>query len=197
MNSPALRPVLAGECSRDMTSAFDLVITVEEPVREAQFAALVARRSLFVYRVAYAVLRNVFDAEDVVQDTFLKLYRTHVWAGMKDEKAFLARAAWRIAVDRRRKRQHGALDAEMPSNAANPEEAAIQGDWNAIVQRLMDALPEELRLPLALSGLEELNSREIAEAMGIAEGTVRTRLMRGRQMVKEKLAALMEKRNAR
>jgi RNA polymerase sigma-70 factor (ECF subfamily) len=180
-----------------MTSAFDLVITVEEPAREAQFAALVARRSLFVYRVAYAVLRNVFDAEDVVQDTFLKLYRTHAWAGMKDEKAFLARAAWRIAVDRRRKRQHGALDAEMRANEANPEEAAIQGDWSAMVQRLVDALPEELRLPLALSGVEELSSREIAEVMGIAEGTVRTRIMRGRQMVKEKLAALLEKRNAR
>jgi RNA polymerase sigma-70 factor (ECF subfamily) len=180
-----------------MTSAFDLVITVEEPAREAQFAALVARRSLFVYRVAYAVLRNVFDAEDVVQDTFLKLYRTHAWAGMKDEKAFLARTAWRIAVDRRRKRQHGALDAEMRSNAANPEEAAIQGDWSAMVQRLVDALPEELRLPLALAGVEELSSREIAGVMGIAEGTVRTRIMRGRQMVKEKLAALLEKRNAR
>lgn len=180
-----------------MTSAFDLVITVEEPVREAQFASLVARRSLFVYRVAYAVLRNAFDAEDAVQDTFLKLYRTGAWAGMKDEKAFLARTAWRIAVDRRRKRQHGALDADIPSSAANPEEAAIQGDWNAIVERLVDALPEELRLPLALAGLEELSSREIAELMGIAEGTVRTRLMRGRQMVKEKLAGLLEKRNAR
>jgi RNA polymerase sigma-70 factor, ECF subfamily len=180
-----------------MTSAFGLVITVEEPAREVQFTARVARRSLFVYRVGYAVLRNVFDAEDVVQETFLKLYRTHAWAGMKDERAFLARTAWRIAVDRRRKRQYGALDAEMPSNAANPEQAAIQGDWSAIVQRLVDALPEELRLPLALSGVEELSSREIAEVMGIAEGTVRTRIMRGRQMVKEKLAALLEKRNAR
>lgn len=180
-----------------MTNAFDLVITVEEPAREAQFAALVARRSLFVFRVAYAVLRNVFDAEDVVQDTFLKLYRTHAWAGIKDEKAFLARTAWRIAVDRRRKRQHGLLNADMPSNAANPEEAAIQDDWNHIVQRLIDTLPEELRLPLALSGVEELSSREIAELIGIAEGTVRTRIMRGRQIVKEKLAALMEKRNAR
>jgi RNA polymerase sigma-70 factor (ECF subfamily) len=53
----------------------------------------------------------------------------------------------------------------------------------------MDALPEELRQPLALSGIDELSSAEIAAAMGIPEGTVRTRIMRARQILKEKLAS--------
>jgi RNA polymerase sigma-70 factor (ECF subfamily) len=56
---------------------------------------------------------------------------------------------------------------------------------------LIDALPEELRQPLALSTVEELNSQEIAQVMGIPEGTVRTRLMRARQVLKQKLSALM------
>jgi RNA polymerase sigma-70 factor (ECF subfamily) len=54
----------------------------------------------------------------------------------------------------------------------------------------MDALPVELRQPLALSALDDMNSRQIGEVMGIAGATVRTRLMRGRQILKQKLAAL-------
>jgi RNA polymerase sigma-70 factor (ECF subfamily) len=77
---------------------------------------------------------------------------------------------------------------------ANPEEAMVTADWNAAVHRLVDALPQELRQPLALSTVEEMNSREIAQAMGIAEGTVRTRIMRARQILKQKLAGLMEGR---
>jgi RNA polymerase sigma-70 factor (ECF subfamily) len=60
---------------------------------------------------------------------------------------------------------------------------------------MIDSLPEELRQPLALSA--EMNSREIAAAMGIAEGTVRTRLMRGRQLLREKMVAMEERRYAR
>jgi len=62
---------------------------------------------------------------------------------------------------------------------------------------MIDALPEELRQPLALSAIDEMNSREIALILGIPEGTVRTRIMRARQMLKQKLAGLAEKRYAR
>jgi RNA polymerase sigma-70 factor (ECF subfamily) len=76
-------------------------IARQEPAaREARFAGLVERQSRFVFRVAYALLRNSHDAEDVVQDTFLKLYRGGAWEAIENERAFLARAAWRIAVDK-------------------------------------------------------------------------------------------------
>ena len=159
--------------------------------RQARFAALVRRQSRFVFSVAYAVLRNVHDAEDVVQDTFLKLYRAGVWEDMLDEKAFLARTAWRLAVDKLPKTRGEALDPESPSIHVSPEAAVIAADWSAAVRRLMDALPESLRQPLALSTVEELSCREIAQMMGIAEGTVRTRIMRARQILKQKLAGLM------
>jgi RNA polymerase sigma-70 factor (ECF subfamily) len=61
----------------------------------------------------------------------------------------------------------------------------------------VDALPEELRQPLALSTVDELNSREISEILGVPEGTVRTRLMRARQILRQKLTVLTENRYAR
>jgi RNA polymerase sigma-70 factor (ECF subfamily) len=164
----------------------------EAAASEARFVALVERQSRFVFRVAYAVLRNSHDSEDVVQETFLKLYRSGVWQRMNDEKAYLARSAWRIAVERLPKARGGMPVPDLQSNCTSPEDAVIAADWNATVHRLIDALPEELRQPLALSTVEELNSREIAQVMAIAEGTVRTRLMRARQILKQKLAALME-----
>ena len=71
----------------------------------------------------------------------------------------------------------------------NPEQSAIAADRHATVHRLIDALPEELRQPLALSTVDEMSSAEIAKILGIAEGTVRTRLMRARQLLKQKLQA--------
>jgi RNA polymerase sigma-70 factor, ECF subfamily len=167
----------------------------EATISEDRFAALVERQARFVFRVAYSVLRNVHDAEDVVQETFLKLYKSRAWKGMADERAFLARSAWRMAVDRRPKARAKVSAIDPVAKELNPEQAAIAADRNSAVHRLIDALPDELRLPLALSTVEEMNSREIGEVMGIPEGTVRTRLMRARQVLKEKLAAMGAGRN--
>ncbi|MEO7144305.1 MAG: sigma-70 family RNA polymerase sigma factor [Bryobacteraceae bacterium] len=156
-----------------------------------RFHDLVSRQSRFVFRVAYSILRNVQDSEDVVQETFLKLYRTGAWERMSDERAYLARMAWRIAVERRRTAQLDDPDVDIACGGANPEQAAMTANWNATIHRLIDALPEELRQPLALSAVEEMSSREIGKVMEIPEGTVRTRLMRARGILKQKLAALL------
>jgi RNA polymerase sigma-70 factor (ECF subfamily) len=135
----------------------------------------------------------------VVQETFLKLYRSGAWKGMRDEKAFLARMAWRAAVSKRTSRdplRGQPLSPDLRSNDRDsPEDAVVSADRRAAVERLVDALPEELRQPLALAAVEELSSREIAQVMGITEGTVRTRIMRARQILKQKLAVLMEGRH--
>jgi RNA polymerase sigma-70 factor (ECF subfamily) len=161
---------------------------MKDATRESRFESLVERQAKFVFRVAYAVLRNPEGAEDVVQETFLKLYRNRTWEGMENERAFLARVAWRMAVERVPRKSREMF--EMPSGDANPEEALLSSDWVGAVHRLVDALPEELRRVLALSGIEGLNSREIAEVMGVPEGTVRTRLQRARQLVKQKLESI-------
>ena len=151
---------------------------------EVRFAELVERQSSFVFHVAYAVLRNSHDAEDVVQDLFFKLHRSGAWQAMEDEHAFLARSAWRMAVDRR---PRGHALPQTRRSAASPEQSAIDGDLEALVHRLIDALPEVFRQPLMLSAIEEMTSRQIAALLEIPEGTVRNRISRARQMLKEKL----------
>jgi RNA polymerase sigma-70 factor, ECF subfamily len=170
--------------------AIALEPTAASAAPEVRFADLVERQSRFVFRVAFSVLRNVEDSEDVVQETFLKLYRTGQWKAVEDERAFLARVAWRIAVDRLPKRRGAEVAREIASEE-NLERAVIDADWNSAVHRLIDALPEELRHPLALSTVQEMTSQQIAVVMGIPEGTVRSRLSRARQLLKEKLAVLM------
>lgn len=171
---------------------------------EAEFTALVERQSRFVFRVAYAVLLNAADAEDVVQETFLKLYRNRGWQNIENERAFLARAAWRVAVDRRPRTAKLALSPnpaenvpDPPSPQPGPEQTLLAADRHAVVHTMIEALPEELRLPLVLSAYDELNSREIGRILGVPEGTVRTRLQRARQLLRQKLGALEEVRYAR
>lgn len=151
-----------------------------------RFTSFVDRNARFVFRIAFAVLRNTADAEDAAQETFLKLYRLRAWQAAEDERAFLAKAAWRVAISRKRK---VVLDEvpEQPSTARNPEEAAIAADQDAWLHKLIDALPEELRLPLALSSVDGLTSVEIGLAMGLTGAAVRSRLAGARQILRRKI----------
>jgi RNA polymerase sigma-70 factor, ECF subfamily len=164
--------------------------------RELAFGKLVERHARLMYRVAYSVLRNTQDAEDAVQEAFLKLYRGEAWRQMRDEKAFLARTVWRVALDRLPKREERSFEAEeqFASNAASPETSVVRDAQAALLRRMIDAMPEDLRRVLVLSAIEELNSREIAEIVGIAEGTVRTRLMRAKDELKRRFMGRTEAR---
>ena len=168
---------------------------------DEEFAELVERQWRFVFRVAYAVLLNSHDAEDAVQETFLKLYRNRGWHKMENERAFLARVAWRVAVDRRSSSGRTSVPGTSESPSAmddarslepSPEEVLIMADDHALIHSMIDALPEELRLPLVLSSDDELNSNQIGRILGVPEGTVRTRLQRARQLLRQKLAALRQ-----
>ena len=155
--------------------------------RDAAFAALVDRHARFLYRVAYGLLRHAEDAEDAVQETFLKLYRNDAWQAMEDEKAFLARAVWRTGLDRlstagakAMKNSEDVTEMEIASGAESPEESALGASARAVMKALIEALPEALRHPLVLSAVEGMRSHEVAVVLGIPEGTVRTRVMRAK-----------------
>src|SRR5579859_422526 len=92
-----------------------------EQSRESRFTEFVERHSRFVFKVAWAVLRNAEDAEDIVQETFLKLYQNNAWEIICDERAFLARASWRLAVDRLRTRRSVCERGDSPEPTPNPE----------------------------------------------------------------------------
>ena len=161
----------------------------------SEFAALVERQARFLYRVAYSVVRNAQDAEDVVQETFLKLYRTGAWKGMQEEKAYLARVVWRIAVERLPNRNDkDVAEMKLVAKGDSPEMNAVREAEEALLRRMISGLPEELRKVLVLSAMDELTSREVAAVIGIPEGTVRTRMMRAKDELKRRYAAAMEVR---
>ena len=170
---------------------------------DAEFTALVQRQSRFVFRVAYAVLLNSHDAEDAVQETFLRLFRNRGWQNVENERAFLTRVAWRVAVDLRPRslQTPGSFSVEEEAYAAasprpDPEQAVAFANQHVLVHSMIDALSEELRVPIVLAAFEELNSREISGILGIPEGTVRTRLQRARQMLRQKLVSIEVTRHA-
>jgi RNA polymerase sigma-70 factor (ECF subfamily) len=163
--------------------------------RDERFEAMVGRQSRFMFQVAFSLLRNRQDAEDAVQEAFLKLYRGEAWLRMDNEKGFLARTVWRVALDYLPRAERTLDVAEMELAASDgagvsPEQSAVDKDERAVLRRLIDGLPEELRQPLVLSSVEEMTSREVAEAMGIPEGTVRTRVMRARAELKRRFVAM-------
>lgn len=165
--------------------------------REQEFSGIVERQTRFMFRVAYSLLRNVQDAEDAVQEAFLKLYRGDAWRRMEDEKAFLARTVWRVALDRAPRaadRMDDVAGMELAAAGASPESHLADQAERVLLRRLIDGLPEELRQPLVLSAIEEMTSREVAVVMGISEGTVRTRVMRARAELKKRFTGMEVRR---
>jgi RNA polymerase sigma-70 factor (ECF subfamily) len=149
-----------------------------------------------VYRIAYSVLRNPADAEDATQEIFLRAlrYRKKL-AGIHDHKAWLAKIAWRVAIERRN---------GMIKSAARTEEAGetlvslghaadrllLDQERSAVLDRLIAGLPDSLRDALVLSTLEEIAPREVALMLGISEAAVRSRSFRAREILRDKLLAL-------
>ncbi len=165
--------------------------------------ALVADYTQMVFRIAYSILRNHHDAEDATQECFLRaLKHQNLLPQLRSAKTWLARLAWTAALDKRRSlRPMDSLDDEQSGGlaihsivdtAAAPEQQVAGREMQQMLERLIAGLPEDLRCPLELSTVQELNSAEIAEIMEIPEGSVRTRLFRARKQLKDKLAVLLK-----
>ena len=169
----------------------------EAEERDEAFAGLVERQARFMFRVAFSLLRNVPDAEDAVQEAFLKLYRGEAWRRMEDERAFLARTVWRVALDRAprgKDRMADVAEIEIADGGESPEDWATGEDERALLRQMIARLPEDLRQALLLSSVEEMTSGEVAAVMGIPEGTVRTRVMRAKAELRKRFEAMGEVR---
>jgi len=176
--------------------------TVERSQEEV-LESMVREHSRLVYRIAYAVLRSHHDAEDATQETFLRVVRHRgKLAEVEDPKTWLARIAWRAAVDRTRqrgRRQEMPIDdPDRPVDVASPELPADQSlhdaRLNDALERLIAALPAKLREPLILSTIEEMSRQEVAATLGIDEAAVRSRIFRARKILKERLASTFKKK---
>ena len=167
--------------------------------KEDALEAAVREHARLVYRIAYSVLRNHHDAEDATQDTFMRVLRyRRKLEGVQDPKTWLARIAWRVAVERGKKRPEVSLSEEetvkavsdLRTQLASAEESALGREIEALLESLISALPDALRDAARLSMVGELASAEIAEVLGTNESSVRSRIFRARQILKGKLAAL-------
>jgi RNA polymerase sigma-70 factor (ECF subfamily) len=171
--------------------------TIAAESEAEQVEGVVRQHARFVYQVAYAVLRHRQEAEDAAQETFIRVWKhARELAGILNQRAWLARIAWRVACDRRRKWAVTASDEallELAADGATAEESLMRSQQLALLERMIATLPSELRETLTLSTVEEMTSVEIAEVLEIPESTVRVRQLRARQLLREKLQVITER----
>jgi RNA polymerase sigma-70 factor (ECF subfamily) len=158
---------------------------------EAALAALVDQYAGALYRVAFSVLRNQADAEDAVQEAFLRVLRhKDTLCEVRDHRVWLIRIVWNIVLDRKRraKTRPETDDVEelarvLPSGGLSAEQMAAAAQHHAQVLACVDQLPSKEREVLQLSAFDELSSVEIAGVLGITESSVRSRLFRARNLM--------------
>lgn len=151
--------------------------------------------SRLAFSIAYGVLRNRADAEEVAQEAFARAFRR--FAQLRDRarfRAWLARLTWRLAVDRWRADQRRAAREQVAISErpfANTEEVVAARERSAHVWRAIDTLPDKLRIVVVLSAIEGHDTHEVSRLLEIPEGTVKSRLFQARKTLAERLRWLV------
>ena len=153
-----------------------------------------------LYRLALRITLNPAEAEDVVQETMIKVWnRREQWEQIESIEAFCLTICRNLALDKTRKMagtEQSLNDDEYNtpdhSHAANPEEQTILQDRIQLVRRLIDNLPEKQRSIMQLRDFEGKSYKEIAAIMGISEEQVKVNIFRARQTIKQKYIQVEE-----
>ncbi|HVB39945.1 MAG TPA: sigma-70 family RNA polymerase sigma factor [Terriglobales bacterium] len=152
-----------------------------------------------LYRIAYSVLRNHADAEDAVQETLHRAWRYRArFERIENPVAWLSRIAWRTAQDRRRHSPTVPLEdldglRQQRASGASADDLAAHHQMKRLVDELIRHLPRKLREPLLLSTVDELTVIEIAYMLRISPAAVRSRCLRARRLLREKLHATLNR----
>jgi RNA polymerase sigma-70 factor (ECF subfamily) len=148
-----------------------------------------------VYRLAYRLSGNRADAEDLTQETFVRVFRSLAEYTPGTFEGWLHRITTNLFLDMVRRRQRIRFDAlpddvgdRLASREAGPEQMYEQLNLDPEIQAALDALPPDFRVAVVLCDLEELSYEEIAATLNIKVGTVRSRIHRGRVLLREALA---------
>lgn len=154
------------------------------------FGELVRHYEKFVFNVAYSFTANYDDAFDVAQDSFIKAWKKlSLFKGEASFSTWLYRITANTAKDllaERNRRQHESeADEHIPSQYETPEERAIREENARELRQALDALDPEMREILVLRELEQLSYTEISELLGLEMGTVKSRLSRAREKLRE------------
>lgn len=190
-----IRPAAAGgrgRCSAVDESDARLVARGRAGDRAA-LAALIERHQTMAFGVAYRLLRSPEDAEDAAQEAFVQvLTRLHTLAEPAAFPGWLRRVTVNLSLDRLRRAGRVALeplasDPAVVNPERGPEAAALAAEHRRDLEEALAALPTPYRLAVVLRDVEGLSYQEVAAALGVPEGTVKSRLHSGRQLLRRRL----------
>lgn len=163
------------------------------------FAELVELYKDKIFHLAYRMLNNKHEAEDAVQETFLRVYTNlHKYDTNQKFSTWIFRIGTNLCIDKLRKRKNTySLDAEMPDGEGNdyyslmpadeetPEKQVIVSETQQQIRKAIDRLPEKYKSVVILRYLQDLSLQEIGEVLDMPVTTVKTRVHRGREYLKK------------
>ncbi len=156
---------------------------------------LVRQHADRVYRLAYRLSGNQHDAEDLTQETFIRVFRSVQNYQPGTFEGWLHRITTNLFLDMVRRRARIRMEAlpedydRVPADEPNPEQIYHDARLGADLQAALDSLPPEFRAAVVLCDIEGLSYEEIGATLGVKLGTVRSRIHRGRQALRDYLAA--------
>ncbi len=164
----------------------------------ALYEILMRRYNQRLYRAARAILKDDGEAEDVMQDAYVRAFQNlHQFAGRAPFSAWLLRIAVNEALGRKRGRdrntsledgnENGEISMSMVETAPNPEQSATRAELGYMLEEVVLRLPEAYRTVVVLRDVEELSTAETAAALDLTEDNVKIRLFRGHAMMREML----------
>ncbi len=166
-------------------------VVIPDASFEREFEQRLADSSTLAFRVALGVLHNREDAEEVAQEAFVKAYRNFQRLRDRDRfRAWLARIAWRLALDRQRsasRRERRERVLADPTTSPTAEDLVASREFEQHLHRALEELPEKLRIVLVLAAVEGHDIREVARLLTLPEGTVKSRLHSARKQLAERL----------
>jgi len=174
---------------------------------EAAFEQLIRQYDRQIFRIARHITQNKEDAEDIVQDTFLKAYqKLHQFQGNSKFYTWLVRIAVNESLMRLRKRRNsktvsmdedvqteeGSVPRDFADWTPDPEQQYGQGELGEILRKTIQGLPPGFRSVFTLRDVENLSTEETAEALGLSVPAVKSRLLRARLQLRERLSKYMK-----
>nr|WP_260504299.1 RNA polymerase sigma factor SigW [Paenibacillus illinoisensis] len=165
------------------------------------FAEIVELYKDKLFHLAYRMLNNRHEAEDVVQETFLRVFRNmEKYDPNQKFSTWIYRIATNLCIDRlRRKKPSYSLDAELndqegsdgysmlPSDDRTPESEALLSETQTLIREAIDSLPAKYKSVMILRYLQDLSLQEISDVTGMPVTTIKTRVHRGRDFLRKKL----------
>jgi RNA polymerase sigma-70 factor (ECF subfamily) len=159
---------------------------------ETDLTALVEAYSSLLFRVAHSILRNRAEAEDIVQDVFVRVLEHRLkLPAVRDLRVWLVRITWNLSIDRRRRIHPEQMDEQfaqaLVARTAPADHALAEARQIAAVLREIERLPKPERHALLLSAIDELSITETSAVLNRSESAVRALLFRARARLRQRL----------